>query len=266
MEFRYLSYQSNFLKTIEDIKCLLIIVAMPSEEEALLKDQKFETIELGDKIKRVIKRFEVNSCEVLVAQSGVGLVKAGVLLSKIVENYSLDSIIQLGVGGALDPELDVGDVVVSKKVIQHDSVATNDGEDLFIAPGELTLSAPPDQQVDPVMRTDDVLRSWVKDALEQGKQGKVFEGTILSGSEFSARIERKKELRKLDDEAMLVEMEAAAIAQLARSLKIPFVSAKTVADRATPRSSISDDYKTFLNAANSHSRDVLDALLKTFSK
>jgi adenosylhomocysteine nucleosidase len=265
MKHPYLKYRSTFLENISQVKNLLVIVAMESEEKALLSGIVTNEITYGSKIKTIARQFKLPKCHVTVARSGVGLVKAGILLTTIAENQTIDAVILLGVGGALDESLSVGDTVIANQIIQHDSVASGSESTHFMAPGELTLSSPPDQQVDPVMRCDSILVDWIKSAIVTSHSGKIFTGTILSGSEFAASAERKKALRALASDALLVDMEAAALAQISRMMQIPFVAAKTVADRANPETSISDDYKTFLTAATSHSSGVLQALLRTFS-
>jgi adenosylhomocysteine nucleosidase len=264
MKFPYLKYKSDFLENMSEVKNLLIVVAMDSEEKALINGVQSREVTYGKKLKITSRQFDLPKCRVTVARSGVGLVRAGILLHAIAEHQPVDAILQLGVGGALDRELNVGDTVVAREIIQHDSVSSSDHGNNFIAPGELVLSAPSDQQVDPIMRCDSVLVNWIKSAFALAKCGKVFEGTILSGSEFAASTQRKQALKALAHNVLLVDMEAAALAQVARMLQIPFVSAKTVADRADPKSSIPDDYKKFLESAASHSASVLQALLKTF--
>ena len=261
MQSSYLPYNSNFLGSIRELKRVLFIVAMESERDALLEGKKVEKRTLGRVFKHSFDILRDERLEVMIAQTGVGLVHTGILVSKILENRKVDAIIQLGVGGALESSLHPGDIVVSNKIIQHDSIASLDGESRLMAPGELTLSLPSDQQIDPVMRTDRVLRDWIYEVLHSKKKNRVALGSILSGSEFVANSNRKKEIKKTDSEALMVDMEAAAIAQLARKANIAFVSAKTVADRAEPEQSISADYQTFLSAANRHARTVLDSLL-----
>lgn len=260
---KHLPYKSDFLSTIAQVRHLLIIVAMKSEEEALLNKVEFKTTVLGRKLKIDLKEFSLAGHQVMVARSGIGLVNAAILLTQIAEQRPIDAVLLMGVGGALDPKLRAGDIVISNQIVQHDSTFSSDGRDLFIAPGELTLSAPPDQQVDPVMRCDSVLIDWAFETLKK-ENGGVFRGTILSGSEFVANVGRKQELHALLPDALLVDMEAAAVAQICRRLSLPFVAIKTVADRAVPDTSISQDYKRFLQAASEHGSAILHGLLKTF--
>ena len=258
---QYLPYRHNFLKTIGDVRRLLVIVAMKSEEDALLGGLEFTEAVIGKRSKVDLKEFQLPRCQVMVARSGVGLVNGAILMTQIAEHRSIDAVVLLGVGGALDKKLQVGDVIISNQVIQHDSLLSGDGERRLIAPGELTLSAAPDKQVDPVMRCDSVLVAWAANSLGGDR---VFIGTLLSGSEFAANAARKAQLRALAPDALVVDMEAAAIAQIARRMEVPFVAIKTVADRAEPGSSISDDYSRFLKAATEHGSAVLRGLLESF--
>lgn len=207
MKLPYLKYKSDFLKNMGQVKNLLIVVAMDSEEKALINGVQSNEVTYGKKFKITSRQFDLPKCRVTVARSGVGLVKAGILLHTIAEHQPIDAILQLGVGGALDRALDVGDTVVARQVIQHDSVSSSDHGNSFIAPGELTLSAPIDQQVDPIMRCDSVLVNWIKSAVGLAGHGKIFEGTILSGSEFAASRPRKQALKALTDNVFLVDME-----------------------------------------------------------
>lgn len=261
----YKPYRSDFLQAMDQVKDLLIIVAMESEEQALLSEIQTQEIAYGKTLKLTAKQFNLPRCRVTVARSGVGLVKAGLLLATIVEHQKIDAVLLLGVGGALDKSLAIGDTVIAKQVIQHDSISSTQHRNILIAPGELTISASADQQTDPVMRCDSTLRAWISSAMKNSGAGRVAEGTILSGSEFAASPDRKAALRALADDALLVDMEAAALAQVSRMLSIPFAAAKTVADRAEPESSVFDDYKKFLSAATAHSHGVMKSLLATFS-
>lgn len=265
MNFTYLPYKHNFLTDIHQVKNLLVIVAMESEEKALLDGMSFKTKTIGHRTLFSVKEFHLPKCNVTISRCGIGIANAAVLLSMIAESIPIDAIVLLGVGGALDEKLQVGDTVISRQIIQHDSISSTEDRKIFIAPGELTLSTSTEKQVDPVMKCDEVLIRWIREGIEISHKGKFFEGTILSGSEFAANSSRKKQLKQMDSQALMVDMEAAALAQFSRKLQIPFVAAKTVADRASPDTSVSEDYSIFLSSATAHSKSVLDKILETFS-
>lgn len=246
---------------LQNLKTLLIIVAMDIEEQALLKNITYTQKTYGTRFPIQTKQFDANGHEVIVAKSGVGLVNAALVVAMIYEHKNIDAILALGVGGALSPELNAGDLVIANKIIQHDSILSNDTENRWIAAGELTLSAPDDKQVDPLIDCDPVLTTWLEKIFAKTKtEGCVHIGTVISGSEFVANTRRKKELHDVFDNALLVEMEAGAIAQMARKLKIPFAVMKTVSDTVKPKSSISEDYKEFLRQTANNSTNLLTAI------
>ncbi len=252
------------INKIAEIKNLLIIIAMDVEEEALLKNVRFKEKSYGRSVQIKTKQFEAHQCSVTVANSGVGPVNAALVLSHLFEYIPIDAVLALGVGGALCPDLTIGDTVIANKIIQHDSVTSTESGNRLIAAGELTLSVPENRQIDPIIYCDPFLINWLQQSFQKGNcVGNVKTGTILSGSEFVANTARKKELASLHSDAFLVEMEAAGIAQIARKLKIPFVVAKTVSDRAVPETSVSKDYRLFLKSAADHSSLILESLLNS---
>ena len=58
--------------------------------------------------------------EVVIVKSGIGKVNAGVCAQLLITCFGVCRIINTGVGGALDPRLNIGDVVISTDVVQHD--------------------------------------------------------------------------------------------------------------------------------------------------
>ncbi len=56
--------------------------------------------------------------EVMIMQCGMGKVSAGICTQAMIDAFHPDFIINTGCAGALDPELNVGDVVVSNSVVE----------------------------------------------------------------------------------------------------------------------------------------------------
>jgi 5'-methylthioadenosine/S-adenosylhomocysteine nucleosidase len=206
----------------------------------------------------------VEGQRIFVGKSGVGTVNGAMMTVLADQRFNLDAILLFGVGGSLDSKLNVGDLVVSKRIVQHDAIFSGDVDDLM-APGELYLSLKPEERESPQMTSSEVLTQFLTETAQK-KGHRVFSGTVLSGNEFAARVDRKKEIASLDSDSLLVDMEAAGIAQVAKKLKIPVAAAKTVADRFSPDAGIADDYKTFLKAASEHSSDIFVELLKRFGR
>src|SRR4051794_32495782 len=92
-------------------RTLLVVVAMESEEKALLEGMSYKAIPLGKLGRETVREFDLPRCRVLVGRSGIGIANAAVLLAAVAEDFKLDAVLLLGVGGALDPMLQIGDVV-----------------------------------------------------------------------------------------------------------------------------------------------------------
>lgn len=197
---------------------------------------------------------------ILLVQSGVGLVNAGLTTAYANDWFKPTLLIQLGVAGALSKDLLIGDTVVADKIIQHDSIFSGESMNELMAPGELFLSISPEQRKSPMLLTDTHYTHLIKKVLLSQSKIKPISGTVLSGSEFVGNSKRKILLSKLDSKACAVEMEAAAVAMIATKFSVPFVVIKTIADRLHPDGSISSDYLKFAESA-SHKASLITRIL-----
>lgn len=196
-----------------------------------------------------------------MVKTGVGAVNAALSLGLLIDRYPVDAVILIGVGGALSPILNIGDVVVANSVIQHDFVHTAEEGQTLMSPGELFLSRTIEEQFsNPIMATNSALSQLIIPG-DHDASYNVHRGTIVSGGEFVASSARKTYLHNLHGGALLVDMEAAGVAQVCRKLGIPFAVAKTVADRLTPDGTISSDYLQFLNSAANRAGLILERIL-----
>lgn len=247
------------------LKNPLIVVAMDIEEQSLLGGVTHTPTSLTSILNGSLLDTGMGRSAV-VLKSGIGLVQAGVNVAGALEaqktkgQYS--SVILLGVAGALDNGLSIGALVLGTEFLQHDSVITGPPGLELMAPGHPFLSVSPDQRKDPLMKADERLVKILSSAFQkQDPSRQLFQGLILSGSEFVGTPERKKELKTRFPSAWVVEMEASAVAQVTRLYGVPFVAIKTVADTADPASqSVHDEYRTFLENSAKVAKSVLQIL------
>ena len=61
---------------------------------------------------------------IVVCKSGVGKVNAAMCTQALIDFFEVDAVIFTGVAGALDPSLNIGDIVISKDCMQHDMDVT----------------------------------------------------------------------------------------------------------------------------------------------
>ena len=57
---------------------------------------------------------------VVVVQSGIGKVNAAACTQILIDTFAVTHVINTGIAGLLSPELQVGDIVISSDLVQHD--------------------------------------------------------------------------------------------------------------------------------------------------
>ena len=107
------------------MKKIGIIGAMEVEVARLKADMK---------IKREVKKARMNFCEgilngkeVVVVRSGIGKVNAAVCTQILADEFGVDGVINTGIAGSLNAEINIGDIVISTDVVHHDMDAVNFG-------------------------------------------------------------------------------------------------------------------------------------------
>ena len=85
--------------------------------------------------------------ETCLALCGIGKIHAALCAQAMILHYAPDMIINIGVAGALDGTLDIGDVVVSKFGVQHDIDTCVFGDPLGCVPGINIVELPCDEKI-----------------------------------------------------------------------------------------------------------------------
>ena len=63
---------------------------------------------------------QINNTEVILVEAGVGKVNAARTTQILIDNFNIDAIINVGSAGSSNDELDIGDIVIGTKIVQHD--------------------------------------------------------------------------------------------------------------------------------------------------
>jgi len=172
-----------------------------------------ESMVVSEAVKHVRKTFyqgSLNGHEVVAVHCGIGKVRAAACSQFLIEHFGIDRLILAGVAGAVNPELGVGDIVVSDCAVQWDFRS---------ASGE-----PHRYQADPAL-----VEAAVKAAEKLGRR--VCVGPVLTGDQPVFKPGHKKELWN-DFGGYCVEMEGAAIAQVCFMNEVPFVLIRAMSDLA----------------------------------
>jgi 5'-methylthioadenosine/S-adenosylhomocysteine nucleosidase len=242
------------------MKNILFICALNEEKTALtnLLGALKHTHHLSKALNVSVEQYQHQDLTIYVSESGMGSVNAASKLAIILQHFNIDQILLIGVGGALHSSLEIGDMLVTDQVIQHDYYSSLAQGDYLMRPGDLILDPEQSNGYNPVLASNGGLFP-----INQLKHTEIniVNGIIASGSEFVGTSERKNAIHQRCQKAMLVDMEACAIATIANQSNIPFVVAKTVSDKLHADGSISQDFSQFLVHASRNAAIIAQLIL-----
>jgi len=137
---------------------------------------------------------------IVLVRSGMGRDRARRALVEIAEKWELKEVISIGYAGALDPSLEVGDLVVADQVIEVDS-SHPDGE----------------------------MKSFSLDKDIFNTTAAVSGRILLTVDRIAATPQEKKALRD-QYSAVAVDMETSALVREAQARNISFISVRAITD------------------------------------
>ena len=234
------------------MKTIGIIGAM--EVEVAILKEKMEDV-------RIIKKASMDFYEgilagkkVVVVRSGIGKVNAGICAQILADVFSVDAIINTGIAGSLNKNINIGDIVLSTDVVQHDMDATGFG----YRKGQI-----PQMPVFFFNADDNLRRLAAEVCKEVNPDIQVFKGRIASGDQFVCDQDVKNRIVS-EFSAYATEMEGAAIGHHPRTGRlvdsetmekdlneIPFLVVRAISDKADGSAQM--DYSEFEKAAVDHS-------------
>ena len=221
------------------MKSIGIIGAM--EEEVAILKEKMEDVRIIKKASMDFYEGTLAGRKAVVVRSGIGKVNAGICAQILADVFSVEAIINTGIAGSLNKDINIGDIVLSTDVVQHDMDATGFG----YRKGQIP-------QI-PVFyfEADEKLRQLAAEVCrEVNPDIQVFEGRIASGDQFVCD-QGVKDGIVSEFAAYATEMEGAAIGQAAYLNEIPFLVIRAISDKADGSAQM--DYSEFEKKAIEHS-------------
>lgn len=153
--------------------------------------------------------------DVVLQKCGIGKVNAAIGTVEMIRRHHPDLILSSGCAGGADTTLSVGDVVVATETVYHDAYCGSD-----VAFGQI-MGMPPRYAAP---------RHLVDKALAMPCSTTVRSGLTVSGEWFVDTREKMRAILDRFPDALAVDMESCAIAQVCHVYHVPFLSFRIVSD------------------------------------
>ncbi len=215
-----------------------VLALMPDEQKVVAAGREFW-------------RGHLHGQPVVAVLSRIGKVAAATTATVLAERFGIREIVFTGVAGGIGPGVQVGDVVVADAFLQHDL----DASPIF-----------PRHEVPLYGRsrfaTDEGLRQALAAAVRRAlPDASLHRGLVVSGDRFVSTSAEATALRASVPEALAVEMEGAAFAQVCHDYGIAFAAVRTISDRADDAAHV--DFVAFIReVASRHSAAIVEAFLR----
>jgi adenosylhomocysteine nucleosidase len=224
---------------------IAVVSAMHQELAALLRlmPDQVPVVRAG----RAFRVGHLDGHDVVAVLSGVGKVAAATTATLLISEFGVERALFTGTAGGLQESARVGDVVVADALLQHDMDASPlfpryelpfYGKDRFATDRAMSaaLADAARAVLDAAARrhgdeAHDGLDATLLDSFGIASP-RVHTGLVISGDRFVATAAENADLRARLPQALAVEMEGAALAQVCFDFAIPFAVARTVSDRA----------------------------------
>ncbi|WP_108834107.1 5'-methylthioadenosine/S-adenosylhomocysteine nucleosidase [Actinomyces sp. Marseille-P3109] len=193
--------------------------------------------------------------ELILVRSGIGLVAAASALAATLAQVRPGAVISAGTTGGLGRQVEVGDVCASASLAYTDADATAFGYVRGQTPGQPETFAG-----DPALleRLEQVGPEALRDATASSDSAHLHVGQMLAGSSFVTAA-NVADTREVFPAALSTDMESTALAQVAASADLPFVSVRGVSDLCGPEAG--QDFHIAAEEAAARSAAVVLALL-----
>ncbi len=150
--------------------------------------------------------------DVMVMQCGIGKVNAAMGALMLVNHFAPNFVINSGVAGGADKSVNVMDVVAGEKVSYHD------------------VWCGPESELGRVQGLPLYFEGSTKLLELLPESGDIHRGLICSGDQFIDTMDEVNRIKGNFPEALAVDMESGAIAQVCYQCSVPFLALRVISD------------------------------------
>lgn len=229
------------------MKKIGIITAM--SEEFTVIEELIENIEVIEKYNLKFYCGLINEKKVVLVKCGVGKVNSARATQMMIDIFNIEYIINVGVAGSLNNDLEIGDIVIGKVLVQYDFDTTACGHPKGYISKELGREFISDNKL--VEKCEKIIKNDLNEV-----NAKI--GIIATGDVFCQEVSLKDEIVK-EFNADCVEMEGAAIAQVCTLCNIPFIVIRSISDKPNGHNNI--DFETYLEMSVQRYQKLIKMLI-----
>lgn len=189
--------------------------------------------------------------KVILVEAGVGKVNAARVTQILIDKFEVKKIINIGSAASCNDKLEIGDIVIGSKLVQHDFdiTAFNHPKGYISNIGQFIES-----DIELIKKLEKTITYL------DNKDFNITIGTIATGDIFCTDINMKNKIRtKFNAEA--IEMEGAAIAQVCKLDNISFVIIRSISDKPNGKNEITFD--EFLKKASKRCAYIIEKFFET---
>ena len=237
-----------------------IMSAMEIELEFINQDMIVERIDTI--AKNVYKMGTINGIRCVAVHGGVGKVGAAHTAQTLITRYDVDVVIFTGVAGGINPELQIGDIVIAENVVYHDfgqvlpdHFIPFDTVGFFADSFLVTLALQAAEGVELELIPEEI----------RGEENipRIVVGRVATGDQFISSESKRVWIERVF-RADCVEMEGAAVAQICAANDVPFVIIRSLSDLANEDAEV--DFQSFVLYAAKNSSLLVKEMLKLFAE
>ena len=188
----------------------------------------------------------LNNQNIILTESGIGKTNAARTTQILIDYYKPEAIFNIGVAGGIAKKLEVGDIIISTSLVQHDF--------------DITAFDHPKGYIPNVGNTipiDNNLLNTTKTILDTNDVA-YKEGVIASGDIFCTKESMATKINTQFN-ALCVEMEGASIAQTAHLSKTPCLVIRSISDCPDNHNKVT--YEEFLETSSKKVAQIMYAIL-----
>lgn len=191
----------------------------------------------------------IHDIECVVVESGIGKVNAARTTQILIDHYKIDYLFNIGVAGGLSEKLNISDIIIGEKLVQHDfDITAFDHEKGYIPNTDIFIKS----------------NKYLIDLAKTIKSDvNVLSGTIATGDIFCTDTKMSEKIHKQFN-ALCTEMESAAIAQVCYLCNIPFLILKSISD--IPNNNNAITYEEFLTLSSENIAEFMNKFISKISK